>query len=544
MLKLRREGLKVTLDKAVIPAQGSSDVPVIFMNDEDEYSNFIVQPAIGWYDKYQCFKSKLRVIKDNQFTIPKDAFVNNGLIYISIGLVNPSNPNQIEQTLRVTARVEPAPYVIDVLPTDEETWQDIVKNYMDELYSKEYEQQFDEALNNVNEAINTANTASQNANEALNTSNQTNELINNKLESGELKGEAGKSILYGEGVPTDEIGNVGDMYINTSGDEPYPFYLFAKNGEGWTPIWSANGVNAQAETSLESNSNINVPTVMAVNKALVVKQLLYNNDFQINQRGQNEYNLNAELYGLDYWQHRQGKYYDAIIVSQIEGGGCHVKLGTGAGAGLRQYISASKSCLGKPYTAVISIDGVVYKGTVKMRTTSDPDYIGAISNDMFGVSVFYDEANKYIVYSLWVPEGNKEFDINYCDLFDGSIAYPHKKEDYDIDLIKCQSRLVVYDEARLPCTFSYTDTDYDSIIVTLCLPTNFKENPNNISCDSKEMISSHSDTIYTDFTMASKRLYGANIIRILWKKDSGVFPSTLKDPYVYMKNLVISCELE
>ena len=271
------------------------------------------------------------------------------------------------------------------------------------------------------------------------------------------------------------------------------------------------------------------------------KQLLINNDFYINQRGQSQYNLNLEAYGLDCWQHRQGNYYNAIIVSQIDGGGCHVELNTEFGAGLRQYVESSEYCLGKPYTAVISIDSVVYTGTVEMRTVSDTNYTVAISNDMFNLSVFYDENKMCIVYSLWVFTGNKEFDINYCDLFEGDIAYPHINEDKTIELMKCQNRLVVYNEAMLPCNFSYINKDYDSISANLYLPTNFKGQPN-ISYDTKEMRSQHGGTTYTDFTIAYKRLYGANIIRIIWKKDSGTFPDTIKDAYVYMKNLVISCE--
>lgn len=564
MVTITRKGLYLSVDDTTIPSQGSSDVEVLFNNDTESYQDYLIEPRVGYYIN-GCPKSVVckYTIDKKMIIIPKEAFNQNGVLVIAIALINNNDSNHIEVTKPISFEVSKAPNEAIVLPNDD-TWQTAVDNLVEQLFNKDYAPQFNEALDEIKEAVKTANTASQNANEALDTSNQTNELINNKLESGELKGEAGKSILYGEGVPTDEIGNVGDMYVKTSGDDPYPFYAFFKTNEGWMPSIKMQGVDGTDTLPIEAHvfypedmplpegyevDECTLPAdIIECNNGLNVeqmfnrpKQLLINNDFQINQRGKNQYNFNSETFGLDCWQHRQGNYSNAIIVTQIDGGGCHVRLGTDSGAGLRQYVASSESCLGKPYTAVISIDGVVYKGTVKMRTINDPDYIGAISNDRFGVSVFYDEANKYIAYSLWVPEGNKEFDINYVDLFEGNIVYPHVKEDCAIALQECQNRVIVYNELTLPCDFSYIDKDYDSIIANLYLPTNFKGQPN-ISYDTKEMGNYHDLIKYTDFSIWSKKLYGANIIRIVWKKDSGTFHDTIKDAYVYMKNLVISCE--
>lgn len=267
-------------------------------------------------------------------------------------------------------------------------------------------------------------------------------------------------------------------------------------------------------------------------------QLLINNDFKINQRGKNQYNFNSETFGLDCWQHRQGSYYNAIIVTQIDGGGCHVELNTEFGAGLRQYLNVDDFKLNETYTTSISIDNVVYTGTLELIEASDNVII---ENEIFKLSFFKKQESENVIYSLWFKNGNTEHDINYCDLFEGDIAYHHVNEDKTIELMKCQNRLVVYNEVMLPCNFSYINKDYDSISANLYLPTNFKGQPN-ISYDTKEMRSQHGGTTYTDFSIVNKKLYGTNIIRIIWKKDSGTFPDTIKDAYVYMKNLVISCE--
>lgn len=161
--------------------------------------------------------------------------------------------------------------------------------------------------------------------------------------------------------------------------------------------------------------------------------LLVNGDFQINQRGKKEYNFNKQGgYGLDMWQHRQGNYYQALIVTPIKGGGVHVKLSTGAGAGLRQYLDVDKFKIGQSYTTVIKIDNTEYKGMIILENS----FKAIIENDVFALELGFVEENK-IAYSLWFKNGNSEYDIWYVDLFEGDIAYPHVKEDYQQALLRC-----------------------------------------------------------------------------------------------------------
>ena len=166
------------------------------------------------------------------------------------------------------------------------------------------------------------------------------------------------------------------------------------------------------------------------------QNLLINGDFQINQRGKSEYNFNKQgSYGLDHWQHRQGNYYQALILTQLPNGGCHLKLATGAGAGLRQYLEASDFVENQLYTIVVSIDDKKYFVTSKLIASESENKV--IDNKIFTLYFYLKKSSSQVVFSIWLKTGNSEYDINYCDLFEGSIAYKHQKEDKTLALTRC-----------------------------------------------------------------------------------------------------------
>ena len=171
MITITRNGLKLTSDADVIPAQGSSDVPVAFVNDNDEYASYIVQPSIGWFTKSGAFKATLAVFENNSFDIPAEAFLQDGQIYISIGLVDPQDANHIEKTLQLTLKCTPAPFGTVILPSAD-SWQHLVQSFTNELFGDYTESEVDPVLAQAQEAVQTANTASSNANQAVQTANQ------------------------------------------------------------------------------------------------------------------------------------------------------------------------------------------------------------------------------------------------------------------------------------------------------------------------------------------------------------------------------------
>lgn len=155
MITITRNGLKLTSDADIIPAQGSSNVPVSFVNDDDEYASYIVQPSIGWFMKSGAFKATLAVFENDSFDIPAEAFLHDGQIYISIGLVDPKDANHIEKTLQLSLKCTPAPYGTVVLPSDDQ-WTKVVEDYMRELYDRDYKAQFDEIESDLNDLIDEA----------------------------------------------------------------------------------------------------------------------------------------------------------------------------------------------------------------------------------------------------------------------------------------------------------------------------------------------------------------------------------------------------
>lgn len=189
-------------------------------------------------------------------------------------------------------------------------------------------------------------------------------------------------------------------------------------------------VQAVTEPSLASNSSTNVPTIEAVNKGFAKKQLLINNDFQINQRGQSSYANNG--YTLDMWKLKKTNV-NATVESLSKG----IKL-TSIGTGYVNYEQEFKNReSGKEYTLVMRAENV--SKTAKMELVAQAKEISnyktvSIEN---GINVLHipSDFDFNIVYVQIQNSGN--LDIEYIDLFEGDIAYPHVKKKYSEDLIEC-----------------------------------------------------------------------------------------------------------
>lgn len=466
MLTITRKDLLLTINDNVIPAMGSSDVPVKFVNDEETYQGFMIEPRIGYYVN-GCPKSTVCEydISINTFKIPAEAFKQRGVLVIAIALIDNEDSNHIEVTKELDLEVTPAPNGTVVLPATE-TWQTAVDNLVEQLYNQDYKPLYDQALSDINEAVQTANTASSNATTALNTANETNELINQKTENGDFipniqigtveNGETASATITGEKDnprlnlvlpkgeqgPQGEKGDKGD--IGQQGPQ-------GPQGEG---VLATHIVTELPETGESSaiyflSKNNNYTAYMYVdgnwipfgnqNSNQRPKQLLINNEFRINQRGQSEYNFDKTgKYGIDGWQHRQASYTNAIIVKPLAYGGCNVKLNTSAGAGLKQYLNEEDFIIRHNYTTAIYIDGIIYTGTSELYNNSGV----IIENDIFKLDFYYDTTRRKVVYFIWFKNGNSEYTIEYCDLFEGTTVHEHVMDDKYTTLLKCQRRYI------------------------------------------------------------------------------------------------------
>ena len=144
MLTITRKNLLLTISDNVIPAMGSSDVPVKFVNDTETYAGFLIEPRVGYYIN-GCPKSGICEYdtSSNIIKIPAEAFKNKGILVIAIALIDNADSNHIEVTKELALEVTPAPNGTVILPATE-TWQTAVSNLVEQLYNQDYKSQFDQ----------------------------------------------------------------------------------------------------------------------------------------------------------------------------------------------------------------------------------------------------------------------------------------------------------------------------------------------------------------------------------------------------------------
>lgn len=144
MLTIIRKDLLLTINDNVIPATGSSDVPVSFVNDIETYQGFLIEPRVGYYVN-GCPKSTVCEYdtSSNTIKIPAEAFKNKGILVIAIALIDNADSNHIEVTKELALEVTPAPNGTVILPATD-TWQTAVKNLVEQIYNLDYKPQFDQ----------------------------------------------------------------------------------------------------------------------------------------------------------------------------------------------------------------------------------------------------------------------------------------------------------------------------------------------------------------------------------------------------------------
>ena len=142
MLTITRKDLLLTISDNVIPAMGSSDVPVKFVNDTETYVGFLIEPRVGYYIN-GCPKSTVCEYSNDTIKIPAEAFKQRGVLVIAIALIDNEDSNHIEVTKELALEVTPAPNGTVILPATD-TWQTAVKNLVEQLYNQDYKPQFDQ----------------------------------------------------------------------------------------------------------------------------------------------------------------------------------------------------------------------------------------------------------------------------------------------------------------------------------------------------------------------------------------------------------------
>lgn len=205
MLTLTRSGLTLNLNASVVPATGSSNVPILYMEEvSDDYTGYLVEPRIGFTQngKYTEFIGTYEE-ETQSVIIPAQCFANTGSVDITIALIDPEDPDHVEVCTPKKFSVTKAPMGTVVLP-EEPTWQDYVLNYMKQNLDKLQGPQGDKGDPGDNATINVgAVTTLEPGQEATvtNTGSETNAVLAFGIPKGD-KGDKGDNATIAIGTVT------------------------------------------------------------------------------------------------------------------------------------------------------------------------------------------------------------------------------------------------------------------------------------------------------------------------------------------------------
>ena len=186
-------------------------------------------------------------------------------------------------------------------------------------------------------------------------------------------------------------------------------------------------VGRVVNTLKSENQEENAPSIKAVLDNLQPKQLLINNDFQVNQRGQSEYISNG--YSLDMWYFRN--YNQSNTKLEPTSNGIRVTNNGINEIAVYQYVYAETK---QVVTLVAKVNGQTYSISGLPTSTGETPTI-VVEEGKIELNVrYYDTDKRYRVYAM--VGVNQIADIEYIDLFEGDIVYKHVKEDETTALMR------------------------------------------------------------------------------------------------------------
>nr|DAS58824.1 MAG TPA: hypothetical protein [Caudoviricetes sp.] len=214
----------------------------------------------------------------------------------------------------------------------------------------------------------------------------------------------------------DEILRDGeDRRYNLVDENGRVVYSNIKLDKAYTPQQEGDEFNAKDVNEIHGRLN-----------GLAPMNLLINGDFQCNQRGQSSYENSSGniVYTLDMW------YALWCTVTKLDKG---IKITPIDNGFIQQYVDDDLT--DKRVTLVLKeLNGQTYELSGVVNKTTSLVYEGTKLNL---VVQYVSTNNKYKVNIV----AKSEISIEYIDLFEGSIAYPHVKEDHAIALMRCQRYL-------------------------------------------------------------------------------------------------------
>lgn len=237
------------------------------------------------------------------------------------------------------------------------------------------------------------------------------------------------------------------------------------------------------------------------------QNLLINGDFKINQRGQTTYYANGTnwLYTVDMWRiNNHSKLYvnDGYIRFH--------KVDSNQQALLNQVVKTEGKSITLIKVKKINGTATVRFGDSTVTKTITQSGIFTIENDTPISSVAID----------LVTNGHY-IDIEYIDLFEGSIAYSHVEEDDAIALLRCQKFVkIITFQARGYCT---TGGAIDFVA------------PFEIKMDSSPTILVMSEGLKTNVYSITEAAYGNRYV-------CSAFPTNIGTVALIDRKVCLSCE--
>lgn len=250
------------------------------------------------------------------------------------------------------------------------------------------------------------------------------------------------------GTPTDASVTYPDSILNGATVHDMPLYRVRLNGltiEGVEPIFQV------------------LAPMSDFHHGFYKQNMLINGDFNCNQRGNKSYDRSGEVgYTVDMW-----RGFNVMVDVLTEG----IKL-TGTSATAQGYLTQFIQ-LGKlkttTYTISAMVDDKICTFTVTPGGTAKEQNFGTFKISALTTSTWDNDLGDYnnkLKVNI-CPIGTSSITIKYVDVFEGTVAYPHVKEDPATALMRCR-RYIQKNGCVVSPLFSATSngkTHYDVCIM-------------------------------------------------------------------------------
>ena len=292
---------------------------------------------------------------------------------------------------------------------------------------------------------------------AIEDCNEISDELETKLANGDFNG---KSVLYGAGIPAKDLGNIGDCYINIANTELYPYYLFTKDGEDWTPRWLMKGQDGSDTLPIEAT--IRIPKEMEIpsgyeevpeevtslydNAGDLISEaympsprnILINGDFLCWQRNTE---FTKEGYSADMWYFK-GNGSTSASCTKVDNGAVIEQTG-GTDCILQQYVDKTLLA-GKKVTIIAKVSTVTGNVSLSLTTSNAAGSITTtngevlVSSDGILKTTLTVPSNSDTFYAVTIKAANKCI-VEYIYMWEGSIAYYPVPEDYGTAIMRCRA---------------------------------------------------------------------------------------------------------